>query len=212
MNKWNKNTINLEEFKTSKIAVLCNTKEKARDLFAYLDSKGITWIKGDDLLDNILYNAYTNDTCYIYYNGLRYSPLDFFVDRRYKIIEWEIIDENREEPKCIIFDEINRNTFKKKIYVSHGYGGKQENIKDVENKVKQLIKEYPDYLFISPIHCFGYLYESITYEAGIDACLELLKMCDEIWILDNKYQESKGVMIEREYALSNNIPIYLVKF
>ena len=114
--------------------------------------------------------------------------------------------------KNITYNEINRNTFKKKIYVSHGYGGKQENIKDVENKVKQLIKEYPDYLFISPIHCFGYLYESMTYEDGIDACLKLLDICDEIWILDDKYQASKGVMIEREYALNNNIPIYLVEF
>lgn len=111
----------------------------------------------------------------------------------------------------ISFDEIERSKFTKKIYISHGYGGLEENKRDIEEKVKKLVKEYPNYVFISPVHTFSYLYDVYPYDTGIDICIELLKMCNEMWIIDENFVNSKGVMVEREYCLSNEIPVKLIK-
>ena len=76
----------------------------------------------------------------------------------------------------------------------------------VGRRMQQLAKEYPDYLFISPIHMFGHLYYTVSYEVGLKWRLEILDLCDELWILQDD-GESKGVAAEREYALKNKIPI-----
>ena len=38
--------------------------------------------------------------------------------------------------------------YDKVIYISHGYGGKLENLSDITNKLKSFVKLYPNYLFI----------------------------------------------------------------
>ena len=48
-------------------------------------------------------------------------------------------------------------------------------------------------------------------DTGIDLCIELLKMCDEMWIIDKGFVNSKGVMVEREYCLCNRIPVKLIE-
>lgn len=95
----------------------------------------------------------------------------------------------------------------KLIYIAHEYGGKKENKLKVEEIIKDLIKKYPDYIFISPIHSFGYLYNEVTYEKGIEYCLTLLDLCDEMWI----YKRSKGVEIEMDYCFEHGIPYMEVK-
>ena len=91
----------------------------------------------------------------------------------------------------------------KVIYISHPYGGLNENKEKVEKLIKRLTKKYPEYCFVSPIHTFGFLYNELTYEEGISHCLTLLDLCSEIWI----YGNSKGVRIERNYAQRYKIPI-----
>ena len=98
--------------------------------------------------------------------------------------------------------------FARKIYVSHKFNGDQENIKIVENKIKTLRKEYPAYLFISPIHTFSYLYNETSYEEGLRMCLELMKCCDEVFVIDDNYLDSKGVVCELMFAHEYNIPVY----
>ena len=89
------------------------------------------------------------------------------------------------------------------IYIAAPYGGEEENKEKVELLVKELVGLYPDCCFVSPIHAFGFLYNDLGYEEGMELCLTLLDLCSEIWI----YGESKGTGIEREYAKRYKIPI-----
>ena len=91
------------------------------------------------------------------------------------------------------------NDIKKIIYLSHNYGGKESNKKHIETVIKSLVKRYPDYTFLSPVHALGFLYDYISYEDGMRHCLALLDMCDECWFIDG-YNNSQGVNIEREYC------------
>jgi len=49
-----------------------------------------------------------------------------------------------------------------------------------------------------------------TYEEYLEYDLKLLSMCDKINFLPN-YKDSKGAMIEKEYAIKNGIPEIIVK-
>ena len=101
---------------------------------------------------------------------------------------------------------------KRRVYVSAKYGGKQENKDIIEKQIKELI-EYDkelgidDIIYISPVHCFGYLYDVVPYEEGLDMCLELLKTCDEIIFLDS-WQTSRGANIEYGFAKGMKMPMY----
>ena len=68
------------------------------------------------------------------------------------------------------------------IYISHPYGGKEENKTKVENIIKKLIKENPEHTYISPIHTFGHLYNDVDYEIGLQWCLDLLNACDKMYV------------------------------
>lgn len=89
------------------------------------------------------------------------------------------------------------------IYVAAPYGGDENNKKKIEHTIRALVGVYPQYCFISPIHAFGFLYNDVDYNEGMQYCLTLLDMCDEIWI----FGDSKGTRIEREYAKRYKIPI-----
>lgn len=86
------------------------------------------------------------------------------------------------------------------IYISHPYGGKEENKEHVETIIKQLVWEHPNHLFISPIHALGFLYRDVEYKVGLNWCLELLDMCDEMWVFGD-YLESKGCVEEIKHCL-----------
>ena len=84
------------------------------------------------------------------------------------------------------------------IYVAHPYGGKEENKKAVEEKIKKLVKKYP-------IHTFGYMYNWVKdYEQGMQMCLNLLKRCDRL-ILCEGWSASKGCNREYDFAKKSNI-------
>ena len=57
------------------------------------------------------------------------------------------------------------NDIQKLIYLSHNYGGKESNKQHIELVMKSLVKQYPDYTFLSPVHALGFLYDYISYEA-----------------------------------------------
>jgi hypothetical protein len=208
MKIWNKNTINLENFIKRDIAIHCDTLEKAEDLFNFLHEKGLNCESGSVLITHTNYKNYEKYICYDYDEGVNYINMDWYKNYEFQIYEWEIINK---ETNIISFDEIERTEFKKKIYISHSYSGLEENKRDIEEKVKKLVKEYPNYVFISPVHTFSYLYDVYPYDTGIDICIELLKMCDEMWIIDKGFVNSKGVMVEREYCLCNRIPVKLIE-
>lgn len=94
----------------------------------------------------------------------------------------------------------------KVIYVCHEFGGKQENLDKVEELIKRLIEAYPNTFFISPLHTTGFLYHEVSYEKGMEYCITLLDMCDEMMTF-GKRSMSKGCKIEKEYCGRYKIPI-----
>ena len=62
------------------------------------------------------------------------------------------------------------------VYVAHPYGADPENAAKVEDIIRDLVDKYPRYCFISPIHTFGFLYEDVDYEEGMEHCYTLLNM------------------------------------
>ncbi len=89
------------------------------------------------------------------------------------------------------------------IYCSHKFGGKMENAKAVELKIKKLQLADPGNTYISPIHAFGFLYSEVDYLTGLNWCLELLSKCDAMIVLS---EGSRGVMREIDYCKANKIP------
>lgn len=86
---------NWERFKENRIAVHCDTEEKAKDFLQECDKRGIVWADGISPASESNYEKYKNKTCYNYYpsntiQGLRYDEIDFFKEYDYDIIEWEI--------------------------------------------------------------------------------------------------------------------------
>lgn len=99
--------------------------------------------------------------------------------------------------------------YKNVVYISHKFGGDIENIKDIERIVKELHKKYPDYLFISPCHSFGYLYDNVSYEDGLNYTLWMLDKCDEMWVTGTEWRNSIGVQAELKFADEHNIPVFV---
>jgi len=94
----------------------------------------------------------------------------------------------------------------KLVYICHEFGGKQENVEKVTKLIRKLIKSYPSICFLSPIHATGFLYTDVSYEKGMEYCLTLLDMCDEMWTFGSK-SDSKGCRIEKEYCKRYKIPV-----
>ncbi len=93
-----------------------------------------------------------------------------------------------------------------KVYIAHPYGGKEENKLKVESIIKDLVSQYDNVIFISPIHLFGYLYNEVSYSQGMEWCLNILNECDEIWLC-NGWEDSQGCRMEYYNSIVNNIPI-----
>ena len=100
--------------------------------------------------------------------------------------------------------------FEKTVYVSHKYGGDKNNLKEVEEIIKTQQKKHPNYMFISPLHMFSFLYNDMSYEDGLELCLYQLAECDEIWVTGEKWYDSTGVIKEIEYANTHKIDVLFV--
>jgi hypothetical protein len=91
------------------------------------------------------------------------------------------------------------------VYISHEYGGKWRNKRKIGKLIKTLAYLHPDKIFVSPVHCFGFLYKKVSYERGMEMCLELLDRCDEMWAFG---KHSKGVKLEIEHCKEGDIKYY----
>lgn len=94
----------------------------------------------------------------------------------------------------------------KLIYLAHPFGGKQENVEQVEKIIKHLYREYLDCAFYSPIHATGFLYNEFSYLEGMEHCFEVLSRCDELWLCPG-WQDSRGCNMEYAYAKAKGMPI-----
>jgi len=86
------------------------------------------------------------------------------------------------------------------IYIAHPFQGETSNALAVEEIIKKNFSNHVnEFIPISPIHAFGYLYDSIDYIAGMDLCLSLLDKCDII-IMCGDWKNSKGCLLEYFHA------------
>lgn len=93
-----------------------------------------------------------------------------------------------------------------KVYISHEFGGKDDNVNRVAGIIKDLVEKYENIFPISPIHATGFLYHAVSYDRGIEWCLDLLNLCDCMIVFGDK-SNSKGCKIEKEFCKENNIPV-----
>lgn len=91
------------------------------------------------------------------------------------------------------------------IYISHIYQNKEENKIDIEKIIEKLVKEHPEHTYISPVHCFGFLYSKTSYEQGLAMCLDLLSKCNYMYVYGD-YQNSRGCKTEIEFCKEHRIP------
>lgn len=85
------------------------------------------------------------------------------------------------------------------IYVAHPYGNLSSNKKSVELIIKELALRNPGTTFVSPIHSFGFMYQTVSYEDGMKFCYELLRHCGSA-IFCEGWEKSRGCKLEMEYC------------
>lgn len=67
------------------------------------------------------------------------------------------------------------------IYVSHAYGGKEENFQRAKQVTHDLQVEHPEDCFICPILAFSHFgYNEMGYDEEMEICLDLLSICDKL--------------------------------
>ena len=73
-----------DAFKQGKIAVHCDTEEKAKAFLKECHDRGLTWCDGESLLSKSIWDVYHGETCYT--SGVTFSPKSHFEEEGYTII------------------------------------------------------------------------------------------------------------------------------
>ena len=101
----------------------------------------------------------------------------------------------------------------KRVYVAHPLrGGRADmdvvmaNIARVSEIMRKLAAEEPDMLFFSPVHAFSFMDPLGPEEWVMKQCLEMLALCDELWVY-GPWHESKGCKMEIKRAMLLKKPI-----
>lgn len=91
------------------------------------------------------------------------------------------------------------------IYISHPYGGREDNKEEIEQIMHQLVKSNPQHTYVSPVHTFGYMYNTVSYQQGLEMCLDLLEVCDMMFVFGD-YECSQGCNAEIQYCEIHDKP------
>lgn len=70
-----------------KLAIHCDTEEKANKLLKAFDKMGKRWVNGYSYLMWNCWDQHKEDTCYCNTNA--YSSVDYYKSKKYKIYEFE---------------------------------------------------------------------------------------------------------------------------
>ena len=90
-------------------------------------------------------------------------------------------------------------------YVSHAYGGKQENLERAKKITHDLQVTDLENTYICPLLVFSHLrYGEIGYEPEMDLCLDLLSIADKLIVASDI---SKGVAKEIDFANLVNMEV-----
>ena len=90
------------------------------------------------------------------------------------------------------------------IYVAHPYNNLVSNKRSVEMIIKELSLKNPSKVYVSPIHTFGFMYNTVSYEKGMYYCKSLLAECDSV-IFCKGWETSRGCKLEMEYCLEHGV-------
>lgn len=91
------------------------------------------------------------------------------------------------------------------IYVAHKYQSKQENLERAKKITHDLQIADLENTYICPLLVFSHLeYGEIGYEAEIEACLDILSVCDKLIVASDI---SKGVAKEIDFANLVNMEV-----
>ena len=84
----------LERTNSELIAIHTPTEKQAITLLTELDKRGYKWNSGEKLTDITCYEVEKENTCYIFEPNKKvmYSPLDFYQEVGYTIVEFTDID------------------------------------------------------------------------------------------------------------------------
>lgn len=84
------------------------------------------------------------------------------------------------------------------VYVSHAYGGKQENLERAKKITHDLQVADLENTYICPLLSLSHLqYGEVGYEAEMNLCLDLLSVCDKLIVASDL---SRGVCKEVDFA------------
>lgn len=73
-----------------KLAIHCDTEEKAKTLLKVFDDDGYRWVEENRYTDESYWYVFKEDTCYS--NECLYCRIGFYQEMHYKIIEFEEIE------------------------------------------------------------------------------------------------------------------------
>ena len=145
--------------------------------------------------------------------GVFQIEYDYFINNNWTLAELYLETQNflailtknhlKEKPKKQITNTTPK--YEKVIYISHPFQGKKENVEKIQNHIFNLKKDFPNYLFLSPVNCFGFEYDKMPYEQGLCECLWLLSKVDEMWVFGD-FETSKGCLAEIDFCKVHNIP------
>ena len=93
-----------------------------------------------------------------------------------------------------------------KIYISGKITGTTDYIQRFERAEKTLSK----YIVINPAKVNAQLPTETTWEEYMQMSMTMLRMCNAIYML-NGWEDSKGAVLEYNYALENNYKIIFEK-
>ena len=93
------------------------------------------------------------------------------------------------------------------IYVSHPYGGRKEEKKDIDIVIKNIVKKYPNAAYISPLHAIRRNYgKTRDYILGLNCAVEIMKRCDIVF-MSGEWKSSMGCKVEYDIAKKSHMLI-----
>lgn len=92
------------------------------------------------------------------------------------------------------------------VYVSHKYGGSDDNVENARQLCRELADELPEVLFIPALSVTCRRYSKRHYADDLGLLLELESRCDVVYMAED-WDRSTGCLAEYEFAKRNGIPI-----
>lgn len=109
--------------------------------------------------------------------------------------------------------KVEKPKLKPLIYISHPSSGLQSNADETAEIVRQLYKNddiYNNFCIVSPIHCYGFMYDDTDYYKGLSFCTDLMMHCSLVLLCGN-WKNSVGCKEEKRLCDVYGIPYMEIK-